>query len=119
MPKSPRASTTLVVIRDRMRANPSVGVRADAAKHVGALLSAGVLTKGERRTALAILETLAKDVEQQVRRALARHVESCAVLPPALARAIAEDVEAIALPFIRMSPALTDADLLAVIELGC
>jgi uncharacterized protein (DUF2336 family) len=115
---SPRTSTTLVAIRDRMLASPSVGVRADTAKQVGSLLTADVLTKGERRTALAILETLAKDVEQQVRYALARHVESCVVLSSSLARAIAQDVEAISLPFIRVSPALTDADLLAVIELG-
>jgi len=73
---SPRTSTTLVAIRDRMLAGPSVGVRADTAKQVGALLSADLLTQRERRTALAILETLAKDVEQQVRYALARHVES-------------------------------------------
>ena len=118
MPKSLHPSTTLVAIRDRMLASASVGVRADTAKQVGSLMSAGVLTKRERRTALAILETLAKDVEQQVRSALARHVESCVVLSSSLARAIAEDVAAISLPFIRVSPALTDADLLAVIELG-
>ena len=118
MPKPPRTSDTLVVIRDQMLASPSTRVRAGVAEQVGSLLSAGVLTKSERRTALAIVERLAKDVEQQVRYALARHVESCVVLSSSLARAIAEDVEAISLPFIRVSPVLTDADLLAVIELG-
>jgi uncharacterized protein (DUF2336 family) len=115
---SPHTSTALVAIRDRMLANPSADVRVDTAKQVGLLLSAGALSKRERGVALAILERLAKDVEQQVRRALARHVRSCVLLSSSLARAIALDVEAISLPFIRVSPALTDEDLLALIELG-
>ena len=101
-----------------MLANPSVDVRAQTAKHVGSLLSEGALTESERHSALAIIESLAKDVERQVRQALARHVESCIVLPSSLKHVIAADIEAISVPFIRISPVLTDADLLAVIGWG-
>jgi len=118
MPTPRDASVQLLGIRDRLRANPTVGVRTDTAKQVGALLSSASLTSSERQSALAILETLVRDVEQEVRHALAAHVASCAILPPTLTRAIAEDVEAISVPFIRISPALSDSDLIAVIAAG-
>jgi uncharacterized protein (DUF2336 family) len=111
-------SAALIDVRDRMRGNPTVPARADAAKHVGDLLSSETLTAPERQTALAILEELARDVEQEVRQSLAIHVASCAVLPPMLARAIAADLEAISVPFIQISPALSEADLVSIVRLG-
>jgi len=95
-----------------------VGARTAAATHVGTLLSSAQLSSGERAAALSILEKLVKDVEQEVRSALAAHVKNCAVLPPSIARDISEDVDAVAVPFIECSPVLSDADLVAVIELG-
>ena len=112
------ASTALIDVRDRMRENPTVRVRADAAKQVSVLFSASTLTAAEHQTALAILEELARDVEKQVREALATHVVSCAILPPMLARTIAADLEEISIPFIRISPALSEADLVAIVRLG-
>jgi uncharacterized protein (DUF2336 family) len=117
-PKERQASAELIEIRDRMRAAPSVAARTSAATHVGTLLTSAKLAPGERNAALAILETLTKDVEQEVRRALAVHVKNCAVLPPSIARDISEDVDAVALPFIEYSPVLSDADLVALIGLG-
>ncbi len=101
-----------------MRVAPSVEARTSAATHVGTLLTSTKLAPGERNAALAILETLTKDVEQEVRHALAVHVKNCAVLPPSIARDISEDVDAVALPFIEYSPVLSDADLVAIIGLG-
>jgi len=118
MSEAHQASTALIEIRNRMRAEPSVAVRADAAVHVGQLLSTATLTESERAAALAILEKLATDIEQRVRQALADHVKSCAILPPLLARTIAADVEAVSVPFVQYSPCLSDADLVAVVELG-
>jgi len=115
---SGHAPIALIDVCDRLRANPTVRSRTDTAKHVGALLSSATLTLPERQTALAILEELVQDVEQEVRQALAIHVASCAILPPMLARTIAEDIEAISLPFIRVSPALSDADLVAIVDAG-
>jgi uncharacterized protein (DUF2336 family) len=118
MSEARQASTALIEIRDRMRAAPSIAVRTDAAIHVGRLLSTETLTESERQAALAILETLATDVEQRVRQALADHVKSCAILPPLLARTIAADVEAVSVPFVQFTPCLSDADLVAIVELG-
>jgi uncharacterized protein (DUF2336 family) len=117
-PKSRQASAELIEIHDQMREAPSVDVRAAAATHVGSLLTSATLTPGERNAALAIVEKLTKDVEQEVRHALAVHVKNCAVLPASIARDISEDVDAVALPFIEYSPVLTDADLVAIIGLG-
>jgi len=108
----------LADVYDRLRAHPDVAVRTETARHVGALLSRPTLSAAERRTALAILERLVQDVEQEVREALAHHVARCALLPPDLARKIAADVDAVALPFLRVSPALSDADLVAIIGAG-
>jgi uncharacterized protein (DUF2336 family) len=112
------ASTALIDVRDRLRENATVRVRADAAKHVGDLFSSAGLTEAERQTALTILEGLVKDFEQEVRQSLAIHVANCAILPPSLARTIVADLEAISVPFIRVSPALTEADLVSIVRLG-
>ncbi|HUK10961.1 MAG TPA: DUF2336 domain-containing protein [Stellaceae bacterium] len=118
MPTSHHAPAALLDICNRLQVDAAVGVRTDTAKHVGALFSSETLTSSERQAALAILEKLIQDVEQEVRHALATHVASCAFLPAPLARAIAEDIEAISVPFIRISPALADADLVAIIAAG-
>jgi uncharacterized protein (DUF2336 family) len=118
MPMSQDRSASPVEASRRRSNQPLVRVKTDTAKHVGALLSAAALTDAERETALAIIEKLVRDVDQEVREALAIHVARCAILPPTLARRIAEDVEAVALPFIRVSPALSDADLIAIISSG-
>jgi len=112
------ASAALIDVRDRMRSNPTVRVRVDAAQHVGNLFSSEILTPAERQTALAILEELARDVEEEVRKSLAIHVASCAILPPMLARTIAADLETISIPFIEISPALSEADLVSIVRLG-
>jgi len=112
------AAAALIDVRDRLRESPSLQVRAEAAQHVGTLFSAATLSEAERQTALAILEELSRDLEQQVLQSLAIHVASCAILPPLLARTIAADVEAISVPFIQVSPALTEADLVSIVRLG-
>lgn len=112
------ASAALIDVRDRMRGNPTVPVRADAAKHVGDLFSSASLTEAERETALAILEELARDVEEEVRKSLAIHIAGCAILPPMLARTIAADLETISIPFIQISPALSETDLVSIVRLG-
>lgn len=118
MPMSQDRSTSPAEAPDRRSNQSLVRVKAETAKHVGELLSSVVLSDAERETALVIVEKLVRDVDQEVRRALAIHVAHCAILPPTLARLIAEDVEAISLPFIRVSPALSDADLIAIISSG-
>jgi uncharacterized protein (DUF2336 family) len=116
--KQRQAAAELIEIRDRLRQAPSADARAAAATHVGSLLTTTPLISEERSAALAILEKLTKDVEQEVRQALAVHVKDCAVLPPAIAREIADDVDAVSLPFIECSPVLSDGDLIELVKLG-
>ena len=116
--KGSTALETLTDLRDRIADDPSAQVRTEAAERIANTYSNGALTWHEREIAAAILVKLAKDVEQGVRSALAAHVLSCSFLPPSLCRTISDDVEAISIPFIRYSPALTDDDLLRVIEGG-
>ena len=118
MQMSHHTPAALVDVYDRLRAHPDPQVRADTAKRVGMLYSSAALSAAERQTALAILERLVQDVEQEVRQALAIHVAHCAMLPPGMARKIAEDVDGVSLPFLRVSPALSDADLVAIIGAG-
>jgi uncharacterized protein (DUF2336 family) len=118
MQMSHHTPAALADVYARLRAHPDVVVRTETARHVGMLFSTSTLSAAERRTALAILERLVQDVEQEVREALALHVARCDLLPPDLARKIAEDVDAVALPFLRVSPALSDADLVAIIAAG-
>jgi uncharacterized protein (DUF2336 family) len=118
MQMSHHTPAALADVYARLRAHPDVAVRTETARQVGTLLSTPTLSASERRTALAILERLVQDVEQEVREALAIHVARCDLLPPDLARKIAEDVDAVALPFLRVSPALSDADLVAIIAAG-
>jgi uncharacterized protein (DUF2336 family) len=72
----------------------------------------------ERSIAEDILVVLARDVERSVRGALSEHLRHCAVLPDGLARTLAADVESVAVPFIRYSPALCDGDLVALVHGG-
>jgi len=116
--KGSDALETLIEFRDRIADDPSAQARTEAAERIANEYSNGALSWHEREIAAAILVKLAMDVEQGVRAALATHVLSCSFLPPSLSRAISDDVEAISIPFIRYSPALTDEDLLRVIEGG-
>lgn len=113
-----QAAVALSKLHERLQRQPSVATRTETAAEVGSLLSSGTLSGAETQGALAILESLVRDAEQEVRAALALHVRSCAILPPVLARTIAEDIEAISIPFIRVSPSLLDADLLTIIASG-
>lgn len=109
---------TLITLRNRMQTEGSAETRADAAQHLASLFGAGGLAAPERQIALAIFEKLARDVELRVRQTLALNIATCPDLPAALARAIAADEDAVSLPFIRLSPALPDDDLLAIVATG-
>ena len=103
---------------ERLEADNSPWMRAQVAATVAVLFVEGALNEGERRFAVAILETLARDLEQQVREALSEHVKHCALLPHSIAVTLAEDVESVAVPIIRYSSVLDEADLLAIVEGG-
>lgn len=100
---------------ERLSLDPSVQNRIETANRVGAVFADGGLSASEREIASAILEVLSQDVELKVRQATCEQVLHCPFLPPNIARRLARDVESVAVPIIRCSKALTDADLIALI----
>ena len=103
---------------ERLEADNSPWMRAQVAATVAVLFVEGALDERERHFAVAILETLARDLEQQVREALSDHVKHCATLPHSIAKTLARDVESVAVPIIRYSSVLDEADLLAIVQGG-
>lgn len=72
---------------------------------------------GEEGLVLARLaESLCHDPEIAVRKILAELAARNEHLPPAITRQLAQDVDSVAVPFIRKSEALTDQDLVHVIK---
>ena len=100
---------------ERLSLDPSVQNRIETANRVGAVFADGGLSASEREIASAILEVLSQDVELKVRQATCEQVLHCPFLPPNIARRLAQDVDSVAVPIIRCSTALSDADLIALI----
>ena len=100
---------------ERLSLNPSVENRIETANRVGAVFADGGLSASARETAAAILEVLSQDVALVVRQATCEQVLHCPFLPPNIARRLAQDVDSVAVPIIRCSTALSDADLIALI----
>jgi uncharacterized protein (DUF2336 family) len=119
MPGTKASKVALMQARyERLLAEPSPAVRAEAAAGVASEFAGEALSDSERRIALDILEVMARDVERQVRQALSEHVKHCPFLPPSIARTLAEDVESVALPIIEYSSVLSDQDLIAIVRRG-
>jgi uncharacterized protein (DUF2336 family) len=78
----------------------------------------GQLTDRERAVAIEVFKCLARDIEIEVRRALAEHIKSSPLLPHSIALQLASDVASVAVPLLQSSPVLTDDDLVAVIGAG-
>ncbi len=95
--------------------DPTAKVRSETAAMVAAEFEQQTLSDGEREIAENIFRLLVKDVEVRVREALSAQLKSCAELPRDIAQALASDVESVALPMLKHSEVLTDADLLEII----
>lgn len=83
---------------------------------VAELYSAEPLTPAERQIALAIVQTVLPEAELEIRRRLSETLKSTAHLDRGLARQLAEDVLDVATPILVHSMALSDEDLVQVIE---
>lgn len=84
----------------------------------GTAFTSGVLTDDERQLAIEVLKWLASHTEVEVRRNLAEHIKSSPLLPHSIALTLAQDIETVATPILEKSLALTDSDLIAIIENG-
>ena len=100
----------------RLITAPSDESRRDIAQKVATDYQSGRLGETERRLAEEIFRALAQDVVLRVREALANALKKNPDVPHDIARTLANDVESVALPVLRFSPALTDEDLLEIVR---
>jgi uncharacterized protein (DUF2336 family) len=112
-----RATLTQDDIRRLVR-GASPEERANAAQKVCRRIDGENLRPADRALAEEILTILAEDAAELVRRTLAVTLRNSPNLPREVALRLAEDVDAVAVPILRNSPALTDADLLELVELA-
>ncbi|MBF0664074.1 MAG: DUF2336 domain-containing protein [Brevundimonas sp.] len=92
--------------------------RAAAAHKLCRSMERAELTGEEREAARKILRMLAHDAAELVRRAMAVTLKSSDLIPRDVARVMAADVDSVALPLIRFSPAFTDEDLIEIVQAG-
>jgi len=102
----------------RLERDRSPEARAETATRVAQVFADEGISEQAREIALDIIERLARDVEMQVRRAVSEQLKHCPFLPAAIARQLAHDVESVAVPMIRYSTVLDDAELIAIIRDG-
>lgn len=96
--------------------NPSADHRAEAATKIASHLNQGSLSENERALAEDIFRVMVRDVESRVRRALSDSLRETDDLPRDIALSLANDVDDVAIPFLELSQALSDDDLLSIIE---
>jgi uncharacterized protein (DUF2336 family) len=100
----------------RLLADPSPETRAVMAVKIAREFERGVLSAEERRIAEEIVRVMAHDAALRVRQALAEHLKESQHLPADVARLLARDVEAVAVPVLQYSTVLTDDDLIALVK---
>lgn len=101
---------------ERLLTDPSPETRADMAAKVAHEFEREGLTPEERRIAEEIVRIMARDAVLRVRQALAEHLKESNSLPADVARLLARDVEAVAVPVLQYSTVLTDEDLIALVN---
>lgn len=112
-----RARLTETDIRRLIKASDD-DERAAAAHKLCRSMERAELTGEEREAARKILRMLAHDAAELVRRAMAVTLKSSELIPRDVARALAADVDSVALPLINFSPAFTDEDLIEIVQAG-
>ena len=96
--------------------HPDETVRASAAQRVCRDIRAKNLSEAEREFAHKLLEHIAKDSADMVRRALAVTLKNSPKLPREIAIKLSADIDSIAVPVLTHSPVFTDADLVDILK---
>ena len=99
-------------------ADPSTKSRVELAHELGGVVDGAAITEREREIAAEIFRLMARDAEVEVRAALAASLRASPKLPRDVALKLAADVDQVSLPLLEFSPALSDADLVAIIRAG-
>ncbi len=102
----------------RLLTDPSEDTRASTAEKIAAQLEAPELTEQEREIARDIVRAMARDVAVKVRATLSQSLKESSQLPRDVARLLAGDVESVSLPILEFSKALSDSDLIEIIQAG-
>jgi uncharacterized protein (DUF2336 family) len=89
--------------------------RATVAHRLCRRIAIDVLSDEERQYADEIIEILAGDTAELVRRTLAVTLRNSPRLPRAVALKLAQDVESVAIPILESSPVFTDDDLIELV----
>ena len=101
---------------ERLIADPSADTRAETASKVARTFGERTLTEAERGLAEQVLAVMARDAEVRVRSALSLNLKENPDVPHDLAMRLAQDVAEVATPILQFSAALSDEDLLAIVE---
>ncbi len=112
-----RASLTQDDIR-RLVKGESPEQRALATRKICEQIDKRELSESDRLYASKILDHLADDAAELVRKALAVTLQNSPNLPHDLAMRLARDVDAVATPVLRNSPVLTEEDLVEIVLAG-
>lgn len=100
----------------RLISDPSPSVRADTATKVAQAYQLAEMSPKEREIACDIFRVLVRDAEMRVRQALSLALAASPDLPREVARRLAEDVAAVAVPVLEGSVVLSDADLIDIVS---
>ncbi len=103
---------------DELLSSGQENARVEVAQAVGSLLANERLNTGELELAIDVLMVLARDIQEQVRAAVAKSVMNSSLLPRSLACQLANDVETVALPILKATKVLSDNDLIEVVKEG-
>ena len=99
-----------------LAADPNPANRQATMLRVGELYSSEPLSASERQIALSIVQTILPEAELEIRRRLAETLKSTPHLDRELAKRLAQDVLDVATPILVHSLALSDEDLVQVIQ---
>jgi uncharacterized protein (DUF2336 family) len=99
----------------RLLSDPAPTARAETAGKIADAYVEAALSPSERQLAREIFAALVRDTAVIVREALAERLKNAPDLPRELAVSLARDADSVALPMLRHSMALEEADLLAIV----
>jgi uncharacterized protein (DUF2336 family) len=100
----------------RLLQDRSATSRAGAARKIADEYTSAALNPRERHLAEEIFRVMVRDPDTLVREALSGELYDCPGVAHDVIRALADDVESVALPVIRTSTVLTDEDLIDIVR---
>lgn len=101
---------------ESLREQPLPEVREVIAEKVAIYFNKGLLDSSENNIACDIIRMLARDIELSVRKTLSYNLRNSIILPHDIVLRLANDVLEVSAPILEFSTALTDEDLLNIIN---